>query len=97
MQTASLAVGVGSACTLYEPAIVLEALCMTAAIMLGLTTYTFHAARKGHSFQWMGPMLFTGDCLLHLFLPAPVFEPRGASGASQRQVCCSSCEPLELD
>ena len=59
-QTASLAVGVGSACTLYEPRIVLEALCLTSAIVLGLTAYTFHAARKGHSFQRLGPILFTG-------------------------------------
>ena len=62
-QTASLAVGVGSACTLYEPRIVLEALCLTAAIVLGLTAYTFHAARKGHSFQRLGPILFTGALL----------------------------------
>jgi hypothetical protein len=51
---------VGSACTLYEPRIVLEALCLTSAIVLGLTAYTFHAARKGHSFQRLGPILFTG-------------------------------------
>ncbi|KAK9917256.1 hypothetical protein WJX75_002426 [Coccomyxa subellipsoidea] len=56
--TASLSVGVGTACTVYEPAVVLEALCLTAAIVLGLTTYTFHAARKGYSFQRLGPILF---------------------------------------
>ena len=60
-QTASLSVGVGTACTVYEPAVVLEALCLTAAIVLGLTTYTFHAARKGYSFQRLGPILFAGD------------------------------------
>jgi hypothetical protein len=79
-------VGVGSACTLYEPAIVLEALCMTAAITLGLTAYTFHAARKGHSFQWMGPMLFTGDCPT---FPLSCFTIRGSRQLSQdREHCC---------
>lgn len=65
-QTASLSVGVGTACTVYEPAVVLEALCLTAAIVLGLTTYTFHAARKGYSFQRLGPILFAGDFFLPL-------------------------------
>lgn len=63
----------GSACTLYEPRIVLEALCLTAAIVLGLTAYTFHAARKGHSFQRLGPILFTGvRCRLHADLKEPL-------------------------
>ncbi len=60
MQTASLSVGVGTACTVYKPAVVLEALALTAAIVLGLTVYTFHAARKGYSFQRLGPILFAG-------------------------------------
>lgn len=59
-QTASLSVGVGTACTVYEPVIVLEALVLTATIVLSLTAYTFHAARKGYSFSYLGPILFTG-------------------------------------
>ena len=60
MQTACMSVGLGTACTLYEPAIVLEALCLTAAIVVGLTLYTFYAVRKGVSFQRLGPILFCG-------------------------------------
>lgn len=52
--------GVGTACTVYEPVVVLEALSLTAAIVLGLTAYTFHAASKGYSFQRLGPFLFAG-------------------------------------
>lgn len=55
-----MAVGLGTACTVYEPAIVLEALCLTAAIVVGLTLYTFYAVRKGVSFQRLGPILFCG-------------------------------------
>lgn len=58
-QTAAMSVGVGTACTLYEPLVVLEALVLTASITLSLTAYTFYAARKGQSFQKLGPMLFT--------------------------------------
>ncbi len=65
MQTACMSVGLGTACTVYEPAIVLEALCLTAAIVVGLTAYTFWAVRKGYSFQRLGPILFCGaDSLL---------------------------------
>ena len=52
--------GVGTACTVYEPVIVLEALVLTATVVLSLTAYTFYAARKGHSFSYLGPILFTG-------------------------------------
>ena len=58
-QTAAMSVGVGTACTLYEPFVVLEALVLTASITLSLTAYTFYAARKGQSFQKLGPMLFS--------------------------------------
>ncbi|CAL5229149.1 g12423 [Coccomyxa viridis] len=60
--TACMAVGLGTACTVYEPAIVLEALCLTAAIVVGLTLYTFYAVRKGVSFQRLGPILFCALC-----------------------------------
>ncbi|CAL8464756.1 g4291 [Coccomyxa elongata] len=56
-QTASLSVGVGTACTVYKPVVVLEALALTAAIVLGLTAYNFHAVRKDYSFQRLGPIL----------------------------------------
>lgn len=65
-----MSVGLGSACTIYEPAIVLEALCLTAAIVVGLTLYTFHAVRKGVSFQRLGPILFCGELINAPSIPA---------------------------
>ena len=59
VQTVAISVGVGTACTLYEPLVVLEALALTASITISLTLYTFWAARKGLTFQKWGPMLFT--------------------------------------
>lgn len=63
-QTAALSVGVGTACTLYEPMVVLEALVLTASIVVALTAYTFYAVRKGVSFSFLGPALFSGLMLL---------------------------------
>jgi hypothetical protein len=54
-----MSVGVGTACTLYEPLVVLEALALTGSVTVSLTAYTFWAARKGVTFQKWGPMLFT--------------------------------------
>ena len=70
-QTAAMSVGVGTACTLYEPLVVLEALVLTASITLSLTAYTFYAARKGQSFQKLGPMLFTCALPMPALLPSP--------------------------
>lgn len=64
--------GVGTACTLYEPLVVLEALALTASITISLTLYTFWAARKGLTFQKWGPMLFTCAPLWSLSGLAPV-------------------------
>jgi len=51
MQTALLSVSVGTTCTFYQPLVVLEALALTAAIVVALTVYTFNAARKGANFR----------------------------------------------
>jgi FtsH-binding integral membrane protein len=48
------AVTVGMACSFYQPVIVLEALFLTAAVVLGLTAYTFHATRRGTDLTFMG-------------------------------------------
>ena len=54
---------VGVVCSFYPSVVVLEALALTAAIVVGLTAYTFRAIRKGASFDMMGPFLFSGDAL----------------------------------
>lgn len=45
-----LAVTVGMACSFYPSAVVIEALLITAAVVVGLTLYTFHATRRGVDF-----------------------------------------------
>ena len=73
LQTALLSVSVGTTCTFYQPLVVLEALALTAAIVVALTVYTFNAARKGANFRYsLGSMVPFSCLVLHLCaLPAP--------------------------
>lgn len=63
--TLLLSITVGSACSMYAPAVVLQALLLTGGVVGGLTAYTFWAVRKGQDFSHWGTYLFTGCwCLL---------------------------------
>lgn len=74
------AASVGAVCTLYQPAVVIEAVALTAAIVIGLTLYTFYATSKGVDFSFMGPMLF--GCLMAVFVWGilQIFFPPGPVG-----------------
>lgn len=61
VQTLLLSVGVGTACTAFAPHVIVEALALTAAIVVGLTAYAFHASRKGKDFTFLGPILFSSE------------------------------------
>mmetsp|Transcript_32260 Transcript_32260/g.91477 ORF Transcript_32260/g.91477 Transcript_32260/m.91477 type:complete len:264 (-) Transcript_32260:321-1112(-) len=54
-----LSITVGTACSMYAPAIVLEALLLTSGVVMGLTMYTFWAVRRGQDFSHWGSYLFT--------------------------------------
>lgn len=58
--TAAMSLSLGVAVSFYQTAIVLEAVVLTAAILIALTAYTFYATAKGVEFGFMGPMLFAG-------------------------------------
>jgi len=53
-----LSITVGTACSVYAPAIVLQALVLTTGVVGGLTAYTFWAVRKGQDFTHWGSYLF---------------------------------------
>ncbi|CAK9223599.1 unnamed protein product [Sphagnum troendelagicum] len=57
--------------------IVLEALILTAAVVVSLTAYTFWAASKGYDFSYLGPILFVGVIILILFGIIQTFFPLG--------------------
>lgn len=62
-----LSITVGTACSIYAPAIVLQGLVLTSGVVLGLTMYTFWAVRKGHDFTHWGTYLFTSIWAFMLF------------------------------
>lgn len=45
----------------------LEALILTAVVVVSLTAYTYWAAKQGHDFSFLGPILFTSIIILLLF------------------------------
>lgn len=57
LQTCTQSTSIGAICTLYQPAVVIEAVALTAAIVVGLTLYTVHATRKGVDFRWVVEVL----------------------------------------
>lgn len=65
--TIALSLTVGFSCAFTSGEIVLEALILTAVVVLSLTAYTFWAARKGYDFSFLGPFLFTSLILLLVF------------------------------
>ena len=42
---------VGVACSLYTGPVILEALLLTAVVVISLTAYTFWASKQGHDFR----------------------------------------------
>ena len=69
VQTICLSIGVGTACTMFAPGVVLEALVITAAIVIGLTAYAFWASRRGKDFTFLGPILISSTPLTHRVMP----------------------------
>lgn len=75
--TAGISLSVGISCALTNGYIVLEALILTLAVVLSLTAYTHWAARRGHDFSFLGPILFTSLIVVVLFGFIQVFFPLG--------------------
>ena len=78
--TALFSVSAGLACTFAAPALVLQAVCLTAAAVAGLTAYTFWATRKGKEFTFLGPALFSGLWVLLVWGFIQAFFPLGPVG-----------------
>ena len=78
--TCLFSVTVGMACSFYQPEIVLEALFLTAAVVVALTAYAFHATRQGTDLTFMGPALY--GCLLAMLVWSviQIFWPPGPVG-----------------
>ncbi|CAK7327119.1 unnamed protein product [Dovyalis caffra] len=58
---------IGLSCALTKGKIVLEAAILTSVVVVGLTLYTFWAAKRGHDFSFLGPFLFSAFLVLIVF------------------------------
>ncbi|KAI5066465.1 hypothetical protein GOP47_0019089 [Adiantum capillus-veneris] len=75
--TVCISLTVGIVCAYTEGRIVLEALILTAGTVLGLTLYTFWAAKRGYDFNFLGPMLSVALMVLILFCFIQLLFPLG--------------------
>lgn len=75
--TVSLAFVIGLTCAFTSGKVILEAVILTAVVVVGLTLYTFWAARRGQDFNFLGPFLFGAVLVLMVFGMIQLFFPLG--------------------
>ncbi|WOL15271.1 BI1-like protein isoform X2 [Canna indica] len=75
--TVCLGLSVGLVCMNRDGKVILQAATLTAAVVMGLTLYTFWAAKRGHDFNFLGPFLFAAVLALSIFSLIHFFFPMG--------------------
>ncbi|XP_074283887.1 protein LIFEGUARD 2-like [Silene latifolia] len=78
--TIALAFSIGLSCAYTNGKTILEAVILTAAVVVSLTLYTFWAAKRGHDFNFLGPFLFCSLIVLLLFGIIQILFPLGKIG-----------------
>ncbi|XP_010038064.2 protein LIFEGUARD 2 [Eucalyptus grandis] len=75
--TVTLAFAVGLTCAFTSGKVILEAVILTAVVVVSLTLYTFWAARRGQDFNFLGPFLFGAVIVLMVFAMIQILFPLG--------------------
>ncbi|PKU83807.1 protein LIFEGUARD 4-like [Dendrobium catenatum] len=75
--TVSISFAVGLSCAFTKGKVILEAAILTAVVVVSLTLYTFWAAKRGHDFSFLGPILFSSLIVLIVFAFIQIFFPMG--------------------
>ncbi|KAG9451910.1 hypothetical protein H6P81_004814 [Aristolochia fimbriata] len=75
--TVSISFAIGLTCAFKSGKVILEAVILTAAVVISLTLYTFWAAKRGHDFSFLGPFLFAAVIVLMVFSFIQIFFPMG--------------------
>jgi protein lifeguard len=65
--TVCMSFAVGLSCLSARGVIIIEAAALTFLVVLGLTLYTFWAAKRGHDMSFLGPFLFAATLILVLY------------------------------
>ncbi|KAI5077460.1 hypothetical protein GOP47_0007900 [Adiantum capillus-veneris] len=75
--TASISFTIGIAAAFTEAKVIWESALLTAVVVVSLTLYTFWAARRGHDFSFLGPILFASLMIIIVFIIIQIFFPLG--------------------
>ncbi|XP_030545877.1 protein LIFEGUARD 2 [Rhodamnia argentea] len=75
--TITLAFAIGLTCAFTSGKVILEAVILTATVVVSLTLYTFWAARRGQDFNFLGPFLFGAIIVLLVFAMIQILFPLG--------------------
>ncbi|XP_077231735.1 protein LIFEGUARD 2-like [Tasmannia lanceolata] len=75
--TVLLSFSVGLSCAFSSGRVILEAVILTAVLVVSLSLYTFWAARRGHDFGFLGPFLFGTLIVLMVYGIIQIFFPLG--------------------
>lgn len=75
--TIALALAIGLSCAFTSGKVILEAVILTAVVVVSLTLFTFWAARRGYDFDFLGPFLFGAIMVLMVFSIIQIFFPLG--------------------
>ncbi|KAG6532419.1 hypothetical protein ZIOFF_006262 [Zingiber officinale] len=75
--TICMSLAIGMACANSKGKVVLEAAALTVVVFVGLTCYTFWAAKRGYDFNFLGPFLFASLMVLMLYCLIQIFIPMG--------------------
>lgn len=75
--TVGISFAVGLSCAFTSGKVILEAAILTAVVVIGLTLYTFWAARRGQDFSFLAPFLFSAVLVLLVFSLIQVLFPLG--------------------
>ncbi|KAH7517251.1 hypothetical protein FEM48_Zijuj09G0043200 [Ziziphus jujuba var. spinosa] len=75
--TITLAFAIGLTCAYTSGKVILEAVILTAVVVVSLTLYTFWAAKRGHDFNFLGPFLFGAVLVLIVFSMIQILFPLG--------------------
>ncbi|RCV40472.1 hypothetical protein SETIT_9G056600v2 [Setaria italica] len=78
--TCCLSFSVGLVCLYANGVIILEAVTITLLVVVGLTAYTFWAAKRGYDFEFMGPFLVAAVLILMVFSFVRILFPMGKTG-----------------
>ncbi|KAK8954009.1 BI1-like protein [Platanthera zijinensis] len=80
--TICISMVIGLACVTRSGKVIIEAAALTVVVVVGLTLYTFWAAKRGQDFNFLGPFLTAALLVMMIYLIIQIFLPVGRVGTT---------------